>query len=225
MFIIDYYVDLIAEGTRGAYIALGIACVLIFVVLIQSLLGFSRGTSRSLMRLITVAVSAVAAYFGACILGRAFVGDRTFSSVFPMKNAAHAPLAEAPLAAIVVPILFLVLFFLFSLLMLIPHKLICGIFGFSYERNNLFTRIFGAIVGAAHGAATALIFLFPLFCLMSPYVEAAKAPDASADEIAFYESYVEDTAESPLYKYPMQFGDQVLDEFSRCNKSTLSEKE
>ena len=55
---IAYYSELLTQGTVGAYIALGMLVFALFIVVVQGLLGFSRGTSRSVMRLITVAVSA-----------------------------------------------------------------------------------------------------------------------------------------------------------------------
>lgn len=222
---IEYFSNLFTKGTAGSFIAIGVHAVAAFILFVQVLLGFSRGTSRSVMRLITVAVSAAAAFLGTRIIGRAFIGARTVASVFPKKSEAIAPLADAPLSELLLPIVFLILFFAFSSLMAIPHKLLCGILGFSYERNNLFTRLFGMVVGLAHGALTALVLLFPLFCLMGQYVHAVKETDVKSGTTAFYESYVKDTTESPMYKYPMEYaGNQILDEFSRCNKDALAEK-
>ncbi len=222
---IAYYSELLTKGTVGAYIALGMLAFSLFIIVVQGLLGFSRGTSRSVMRLITVAISAILAFLGTIVIGRGVLGERTFASSFPVPGEALAPIAEAQLAEILLPFVFLVLFLLFSFLMLIPHKLLCGILGFSYKRNNLLTRIFGAVTGVVHGALTALILFFPVFCLMGQYVDAVKEPDASSAVVSFYETYVEDTAEGAMYKYPMQYGGNLLaDEFSKANLSAIKDK-
>ncbi len=217
MTIVKYYTDLFATGTVGAYIAIGALFVVALFAFLQALIDFGRGTSRSIMRLITVAGAAVLAYFATPIVGRAFIADQTLASVLPFGIEQLGPILNASLAEVLLPIVFVALFLAFSAVLVIVHKLLCGILGFSYKRNNALTRLFGMVVGVLHGAFTAVIVLFPLFVCMNLYADAAAAPDADASVVAFYEDYIEATVESPLYEYPMQYGGEfVQDEFSRA---------
>ena len=85
--------------------------------------------------------------------------------------------------------------------------LICGILGFSYSNNNKFTRAFGALIGVLHGVLVSVMILLPCFGLVKPYVDIVKNPaDDQKSSVSFYERYLEDTAESPLYRYSMRFG-------------------
>ena len=125
---------------------------------------------------------------------------------------------DAPASMFLLPIVCIAVFLLFSLFLVIPYKLFCGIFGFSYERNNVFTRLFAILVGAGHALLTFCVVLLPIFAGIHAYRDAAKeAPDSSA--AAFYEEYMEDLAESPLYRYPMKYvGNRVLHSFENAHK-------
>lgn len=220
MTIVKYYTDLFATGSVGAYIAIGAVLVVALFAFLQALIDFGRGTSRSLMRLITVAGAAVLAFFATPIVGRAFFADQTVASVLPFRLEQLDPIMNASLSEVLLPIVFVALFLAFSSVLVIVHKLLCGILGFSYKRNNVLTRLFGMVVGVLHGALTAVIVLFPLFVCMGLYADAAAAPDAKASVVAFYEDYIEPTVESPLYEYPMQYGgNYVQDELAKAKKS------
>lgn len=217
MTIVKYYTDLFAKGSIGAYIAIGALGLVALFAFLQALIDFGRGTSRSIMRLITVAGAAVLAFFATKIVGRAFIADQTVASVLPVGIEQLGPILKASLAEVLLPIVFVVLFLVFSAVLVIVHKLLCGILGFSYKRNNALTRLFGMVVGALHGALTAVIVLFPLFVCMGLYADAAAALDAKSSVVAVYEDYIEATVESPLYEYPMQYGGEfVKGEFSHA---------
>ena len=222
MSVINHYKHLFDVGTAGAYIALGALGIVALFVIFQALICFGRGTSRSIMRLITIGAAAVCAFFGACILGRAILPEKTLSSIIPFEVGVLQPILDASLSQVLVPLFFLALFFLFSWILLLPHKLLCGILGFSHKRNNIVTRLGGIVVGIVHGAVTAMVVLLPIFSLMGHY---ANAEHMNSVATTFYEDYVEDTVESPLYEYPMQYGgDYILDEFAKANKSNLHGK-
>lgn len=219
MSFIDHYSKLFFRGTIGAYIAFGVLGCLVLVAFFQALLGFARGTSRSLTRLITVLASAVFAFLGTRIIGCAMIQDKPFSVKILSKIDVLSPVLEASRAEVLLPFVFVILFLLFSAITLIPHKLLCGILGFSYKRNNMLTRLFGAVIGAAHGIVTTAILVFPLFCLIGHYTDVVKAPETKSAVVSFYQNYLEDTEKSPLFEYEMRYGGDILfDEFSRSHK-------
>ena len=212
--VIEYYKELFAKGTAGAYIALGALGFVLLVAAIQGYLAYARGTSRSVFRLLFVAASAIAAVFATRLVGNALIPDKTLGSLIPFKAEKLAPLMEASLSEVLLPIIFLVLFLLISYLTVVPHKLICGILGYTHYRNNIATRVCAVPIGLAHGVVTAVALLFPIFAALNLYsgasaaYKAGESTNASASSV--YETYLEDTVESPLYEYSMKCGGDLL---------------
>lgn len=213
-----YYMDLLEKGGRGAYIALGVLALAVLFVVLQAVLAYGRGTSRSVARFLVVIACAGVAFYATRIVGRAYFPNKTVGEVLKLSSTRFAPIMEAPASELLLPIAFVLIFFLLSLLAVIPFKLFCGIFGFSYERNNGVTRGFAVLVGAVHGLFTLFILMLPIFGGMRMYERAAvEKPTSVVADI--YDRYFEDTVESPLYKYPMEFiGDRVMNEFTESTK-------
>ena len=214
----NYYMNLLSVGTRGAYIALAVPALAAIFIFFQAILAYGRGTSRSLARLLTVAGAAAVAFFATRIIGRGCFPDKTVSEVIGISSTRLGPILNAPASEILLPFVFVVLFLLFSLFLVLPYKLFCGIFGFSYERNNVITRCFAVLIGAVHALLTCFILLLPFFGCVRAYEKAAiETPAGAVSDI--YDRYFEDTAESPLYEYSMKYvGDRVLDAFSKAKK-------
>ena len=213
-----YYMNLFSAGTRGAYIALAVPALAAIFIFFQAIFAYGRGTSRSLTRLLSVAGAAAAAFLATRTIGRGIFPDKTVSEVIGISSTRLGPVLNAPASEILLPFVFVFLFLLFSLLLVIPYKLFCGIFGFSYERNNALTRWFAVLIGAVHALLTCFILLFPFFGCVRAYERAAtEKPNGVVADI--YDRYFEDTVESPLYEYSMKYvGDKVLDKFSKATK-------
>lgn len=221
-----FYQDLIAEKSVGAYIALGALALVALVVLIFMIIGYQRGGSRETMRLLFAGVALVAAFFATCLIGRAGFFDRSFSSIIPLQKATLAPLLNAPFSVVLLPVVFVVLFVIFNLLLGIPHQLICGILGYTYRRNTALTHWIGAFIGILHGLFIGVIILLPIFAFVRPYAEVAKNPASEGSaSVQIYEEYLEDLAESPLYRYTMRFGgEKTLQEIAEGNLGDLISK-
>lgn len=210
-----YYMDLLAKGGRGAYVALGLLGLAAVFVALQAVLAYGRGTSRSVTRFLTVAGCAIVSFFVTPVLGGAVLPDKAIGAMLPLKSESLAPILEASAKEVLLPFVFVFVFLVCSVLVLIPYKLFCGIFGFSYARNNTATRLFAILVGAAHAIFTFLLVVSPIFNCMRYYEKAAEEKPTSA-AASVYERYVEDTVESPLYKYPMEFlGERALDKLTK----------
>lgn len=222
MTFVSYYTDLLAGGSIGGYIALGIVAVALLIVVAQAFLAFGRGTSRSAMRLIVSVFTAALAFFITRLIGRAFFADATLGEYLPLSAESLRPLLDAKLSLVVLPLLFVLIYLLLTPLTLILHKLLCGVLGFSYHHNNLFTRLFAMVIGVLQGALFALILFFPLLNLGAIYGDAVEEGKADASACAVYEDYLEATDQSPLVEYTMQFGGEWLrSEFAAATTAAL----
>ena len=154
-------------------------------MLVGALKGLSRGIARQGMRSLTVIVSVVAALFITKGISNAFYTN--FSSMTPeefvatIENAGIAVtgtdlepilsnvspetvsyILAIPLALIILPIIFVLVFEVLKLLMLIVHALLSGVCGLSKKKNNIVTRILGAVLGAVQGLACTVIIAMPI---------------------------------------------------------------
>lgn len=208
---LQFYKNLWVERSAGAYVALGCAAVVALFVFFFILIDYRRGGSRAMVRLLFSGLALVIAFLGTCIVGRAGIFDKSIGSIPFLKLEAFEPLLNAYFSAIVLPFVFCVAFLICNWLMGIPHGLICGILGFTYRRNNTISRLAGALIGVFHGVFISIVLLLPCFALIKPYADVAKKPSPDqAAAVSFYENYLEDTAESPLYRYTMRFGGNKL---------------
>lgn len=224
MALVSYYKDLFFDGSVGGYIALGLLGVALVIMLLHAVLAYGRGTSRSAMRLITVAVAAVLSFFATRILGRAFLGDAALGDYLPLTVEALQPLLDTKASLVVLPILFVVLYFFFSILLLVVHKLLCGILGFSYKRNNFFTRLFALLVGVAQGALLSIVLFLPILNVCEIYGDAVREGSAQNAAVSVYESFLEATKESPISDFTLKYGgDFLFGEFAKATTSALPE--
>ena len=216
-----FYKNLLGQGSYGAYLSLACIGFVALFVIIFMVIDFQRGASRATVRALSACASVVVAFLGSCGIGRASFFDRAVRTLIPaaLEKASLAPILDASLREVALPFVFMLLFLFVNLLAGLPHMLICGILGFSYSNNNKFTRAFGVIVGVAHGLLVSIMILLPCFGLVKPYVDIVKNPAADQKtSVSFYERYLEETAESPLYRYSMRFGgNRILRELEEGN--------
>ena len=200
------------------YVAIGIWVVVGIFVLIGALKGRSRGIGRQTVRTLTVAGSLVLSVFLTKLLYRMLmtwldgksteeiiakiegfgikITEGEFGGLIKYFDTQTAGYVLAiPLAIVILPIVFVIIFGIINLLSLIVHAILSGILGFSKRRNNWFTRLLGAILGAAQGAAVAIICFVPWVGLLTSATEAVdmmntEEPDAQAT-VSITESYDE----------------------------------
>lgn len=211
MTFVTYYTGLLSAGSIGGYIALGLLAVALLIMLVSAILAFGRGTSRAMMRLLTVGAAAVLAFFVTRIIGRAFLVNAPVGDYFLLiPEDLMRPLAQENFSLVALPVLFVGLFLFFSLVFILVHKLFCGILGFSYARNNIFTRLFAIVIGLLQGAFIAIVIALPIFNVCSIYADAAKESDASDAVVSIYEDYMKATGESPVFDLAMNNGGRLL---------------
>lgn len=181
---------------------------------VDMLYGFGRGLGRTVVRLITMIISAVAAYFAAKTLCRAFEnkaldqvqeflkGNETLATLFadnPDVLTSVSVLAEV----LVAPLLFFLCYLVFKLLTFFVYAIICGIFGIGKKKERTFvSRIAGLAVGAVAGVVGVLVLVIPV-CGYSDYVndtlialrESGIAENAELEE--YREGYLAPIADTP----------------------------
>ena len=208
-----FYKNLLGQGSYGAYLSLACIGFVALFVIIFMVIDYQRGASRATVRVLSACAAVLAAFFVACVIGKNPFFDRAVRTLIPaaLEKASLGPVLDASLREAVLPFIFMILFLIFNAIAGLPHMLICGILGFSYRNNNKFTRAFGALIGALHGVLISVMILLPCFGLVKPYVEIVKNPaPEEKNYVSFYDIYLEETAESPLYRYSMRFGGNRL---------------
>ncbi|MBQ8689801.1 MAG: CvpA family protein [Clostridia bacterium] len=202
--------------------------IIALLALWGGIMGGKRGISRQVIRIITVVVALLISIYLAKLCNNAvmvWIGNQTAEDLAALLQSMNIPLGEyegvlsyldtntlnyiiaIPLTLAIVPIGFVICFLLIKLLMLIPHALLSGIFGFSKERNNVATRIFGVLLGIVQGVLVAAVIIFPVAGALTSATEVInavreEAPDSEEAEIlsSFYEGTIQEYAEDPVIK-------------------------
>jgi uncharacterized membrane protein required for colicin V production len=149
------------------------------------LLGLIRGIRRQTIRFATI-IASIAISFIICnqiyptmiseiegynlaeiIIGSGVALDEAYINLLACVDATLAGYILAlPLGLVILPIAFVAVFFVVSAVMIIIHKILSGILGFTRKNNNGFTRFLGMIAGIIQGAIVAAVFLIPVVSLM-----------------------------------------------------------
>lgn len=187
----------------------------LLILIADMLFGFLRGLGKTVVRLITMIVSAVAAYFAAKGLCRAFESSMLDTvKGFLQENEALLTLFEdnpelltslGVLAEVLVaPLLFLVCYLVFKFLTFFAYIIICGIFGIGRKEDRTFPgRIAGLGVGLLAGMVGVLVLVVPV-CGYSDYAndtmialqDSGITEDTELDE--YREAYLEPITKTPL---------------------------
>lgn len=209
-------------------------------VAVCAFLGWRRGVQRQTMRLVTIAAAAVIAFLVADALFPKVLGaveGKTLSAIMQsigfnlrddyvafidcLDTDVACLLGALPVGLVVIPLLFLVIFIILSMLFELVHKLICGVLGYTRGRNNLPMRFLGLCFGVFQGALVALLIL-------NPFVGAANIADTAVSEAvknhpeaegvvklsSKYESYVGKTKEHIVYRAANKFGGWFYDRYT-----------
>ena len=211
------------------------------LVLFGVLLGFARGICRQTVRLLTVAASAVIAFFVAGNLFPEFEAAISEMSIEELLAAAGASVDESvaelignfnievltyvlalPVALVLVPMIFVSAFVAISAVAEIVHKIFSGIFGFTRRNNNMATRCFGAIVGGVQGVLVTLVLLVPISGLISTvggavdYVCENQSDEVYTETVAeLYDYAFAELDENPVYQLASDIPTRVYDSFQK----------
>ena len=208
--------------------------------LFSALKGLSRGIARQIIRTLTVGASAgfavwlakfpyhkyVVPFFDSrtteeiieSIKGFGVIPAETdLSILYSFDSSTLKYLLSLPVALILIPVLFILIFLILKFITHIIHAIICGILGFRKSNNNAFTRLLGFALGAVQGAAVALLLLTPVIGYAAVYESTvatltAEMPDdpTTVTLSTTYDRFVKPTAEHPVTKTAKKYGVDLL---------------
>ena len=230
---INYYVELLSRNDIAAYVALGMAGLVLVLGLIGFVKGATRGIGRQGVRTVTVVISAVLSYFATRnmlpLLVDFFEGKTMLEmmkqikvdGLFELNEKLTALFANIdtktmeeilnlPLAVFVLPLCFAIIFIIISAMMLLIHICVSGILGYIKERNNFFTRLLGALLGLVQGVLVAAVILVPVTGITNVVNEAKSRSEEPNAVITFADKYLCEVSNSPIHKTITKFGGEKL---------------
>lgn len=206
--------------------------------LIGAYKGARRGISRQVIRSITVIASVFISLFLTKLLSgtaTVWLENRTGEEILAMLQSINIPIEQfeelvtnldgdtltrlmsIPLALVVMPVCFVICFLLVKLVMLIPHAILSGIFGFTHRKNNVLTRLLGMALGVVHGVIVAALIIAPMAGAIGEFTavieemqEEAPEDQATIRFTAFYEENLKPAAEDTVIKTVAKYGGRDL---------------
>ena len=183
----SYFSSLIERGNPASIVSLVIWAIFGVIVLAGVLFGLKRGFSRTVVRLATIVVSAVASFFIASNLDGAILGlmrdmapidmwdalvekvptlsgamsdeMRNLIASFDAETAEH--LVAIFVSLVIIPLTFAVIFYVLKLVTLIIYWVLSAMLGMTRRRTKLTSRLLGAAVGLLQGGVIAAVVLLP----------------------------------------------------------------
>lgn len=223
---IDFSAIFSGTATIGTYTALGIFAFIVISAISGLIFGLSRGVFKTLLRLITIAVSAVASFaliiwvfdfvdgwFGGKTMTEAItaiwpdyttVADEGVQQLVSSFDAATAERLLMLVASLVVaPAVFVGVFYLLKALTIIIYGIFAGILGFMKKEKGVISTLLGGVVGMAQGVLIAAVAMLPTAGflglaadLREPLTSSDKPEETVAVVEEFYETYLDDVINS-----------------------------
>lgn len=229
----------LASGSVGGYISLGFLALIAISAVLGLFLGMARGFSKSGIRLATILLSAVCAFLIAGSLSNALfkfmeakTPEQIVSSLYPgyeslsenvrgMISSFDVETLENIIALVfclvTVPIVFIILFFIFEGLTMLLYLLFSGLMGLTSFGKSTASTIGGGVVGMIQGIFIALIIIFPIaeMSIVADQVRDDLTADSVSEEVAgkidsFYEKNIDLIVENPMVKGIHKLGGGAL---------------
>lgn len=200
--------------------------------------GARRGISRQVIRSVTVIASAVISIYLVKLLSGAaavWLENRSGEEILSMLSSANLPLEgfegfitnldgdtlcrliSIPLALIIMPISFIICFLLVKLIMMIPHALLSGLFGFTHRKNNVLTRLLGCALGVVQGVVIAALIIAPVAGAVGEFSAVIEEMQTEAPEdqatitfTKFYDENLKPAAEDKIVQAVAKCGGRTL---------------
>ena len=196
---VEYIQAAMAKATMGSKISLGIFAIVGVFALIGFFFGLKRGFAKTVIRFVTIAASAVGAYFATIYVidtlayflsgKEASTLDAVIESIYPSAME-KIPGAVLPILGeigtdsasiifmmifclLIVPIVFIAIFYLLKAISYLIYLLVAGLVGAVSYRKGFSSTVFGGLFGIILGALIGCIVLLPFTGLLS-IVETAR---------------------------------------------------
>lgn len=220
---------LLSDLSWLAYIPLAI---IVIFALVEAIKGYSQGISRMVIRAVTLIASAIVSMIGTGHVYNKVMGMLasmtaedlyTFCSanlpgidcsmILNFETTTIMYLVAIPMALVVLPLVFTIVFIVLFGVCKFLHMILCGIFGLSKLNNNFFTRVLGFLLGAVQGVVLAALLLLPVIGLgtAATATVAKLNENTPEDETTImitegYNAYVAPVVESPVFTTLGSFG-------------------
>ena len=236
MTIQEYFSWMFSAGTEAAYLCMGLTAFFVLASLGEFFAGARRGIGRQLLH----GVFTVIALFGSYIITEMIITElHTFFSNYTVSDmlmgiesatpdglgisediynliaSIDTHLAEliltVPVATLVAPVAFLIIFAIVNLLL----KIIFWIFGRIVPgRRGIASGALGMLVGLAEGVIVASLSLLPFAAISNVIGDAVlemSENNIENEEItSFYDEYVEPVRETPIFTLTYKLGGEAM---------------
>ena len=208
------------------YVALLVVSFLI--LLLNVLYGMWRGTGRSILRLLTLALAAVGAFVLAKELSatladviapklRDMMSSNSFLTGFVKSNPEMPALFGALAEMMVAPVLFFLCYFILKPFSMIIYFILRTVFRVKKGRKPL-SKLGGAVVGFVIGVIGLIALAVPLIGYADLAVRSVEELDRGNEEsilgeaAVYYDDYVKPIAQTPVMKIAYDLvGDRLFD--------------
>ncbi len=193
-------------------ISIFVTLLVILAMLLGMLWGFLRGFKNSIIRLSTVVCAALLAFGVALLITSLFVSDGFLESAASLLGIEDTydelasvsyslvEILEGSIVALITPIVFLILFYLFKCLLLIPYAILKKRINRNNKDKNIKERLLGIPLGAVQGLISVFVLLFVIggyFCLADRVI--MTADDADDQElVATLQDAADDIKSDPV---------------------------
>ena len=236
MSIVTFVNDMLSLGTIPAYISLGCIGVFLLFVIWHTFRGFKRGVFKQLIHIAFVGVSIAAAFYIASFLWTRslnILDEYTFENLLGMVGISLPEgtlntlnlfdpyvieyILMLPLGVIVMPAVFMVLFFFINIVLKFFYALFVIIFRIGNGERAL-TKILGLVLGALEGALVASVILLPIASVadiaedayeMITETNEERGTEETVAEKVFIE-YLDPFAQNPVLGLIDKFGSDLL---------------
>lgn len=236
MNIITFVKDMLSLGTIPAYISLGCIGVFLLCVIWHTIRGYKRSVFKQLLHLALVGVSIAAAFFISNFLWTRslnLLDEYTLEDLFGLigvtmpesimgtlnlfDHAVIEYILMLPIGVVVMPAVFMLLFFVINSIMKFVYLILSG-FLFFATGDHIVAKVSALILGALEGALVASVILLPVASVadlaedaydMIVEVNDERGVEESTAE-KYYVEYVSPFAENPALDLIDKLGSDVL---------------
>ena len=222
----------------GSLIQTAVTIIFVVLALISAIKGFINGLAREVVRVITIVLAVIISLVAVSISSEwimgLFSGETMEGVISWVGNLMPAfadwlsgldadvirYIAAIPIAMIILPVVFSASFIVINLIMMIPHFIICMIFGFKADNNTILTRLGGLLLGAIEAIFVTVIIATPLIGFANTFgtaIEEIRAEETKTEAeenlINIYDEFVKGAVDNPIIKITGALGGNAIYSF------------
>ncbi len=227
-------------GDIGSIVTLGLLAFVAYCVLFGLIWGLKRGTGKATFRLITIVVALIGSIIATSIIAGSFMStfegvtveeairgfwpdydtsldEQTRSILANFDGETAQYVLALPLYLVLVPVVFVVLFYVLKLITLIIFWILSAVFGFLKKKKTGLSRLGGMAIGIVQGLLIAIITLVPVCGILgiANEVKPALTAENVSEEIktnvnTAYSDIIDPIASSPVMAVASNVGGNLI---------------